>query len=118
MASDLLTMQKKIRDFCTARDWDQFHNPKDMALSLTLEAAEVLEKFQWKNEQEIDEYLRYNKGDVAEELSDVLYWVLRMTDRFGIDLVAAFDKKLAQNNAKYPVEKARGNHKKYTEHQE
>ncbi len=114
--SDITDMQTKIREFCAARDWDQFHNPKDLALSLTLEAAEVLEKFQWKDEQEVAEYLKTHKADVGEELSDVLYWVLRMADKLDIDIVDAFDKKFAQNEAKYPVAKPRGNHKKYTEH--
>lgn len=111
-------MQKTIREFCAARDWDQFHTPKDMALSLTLEAAEVLEHFQWKNEDEVAKYLEKHKNDVGEELADVMYWVLRMADKFDVDLEAAFDKKMAKNDAKYPVEKAKGNHKKYTEHAE
>ena len=116
MASDIADLQKRIRDFCSARDWDQFHTPKDMAISLSLEAAEVLEHFQWKNEAEIAQYLQTNKQDVAEELSDVMYWVLRMADRFDVDIKDAFEKKLVKNDKKYPVEKARGNHKKYTEH--
>lgn len=116
MASDIAELQKRVRDFCTARDWDQFHTPKDMAISLTLEATEVLEHFQWKDDAEMAEHLRTNKEDVAEELSDVMYWVLRMADRFDIDIKDAFEKKLDKNDKKYPVEKARGNHKKYTEH--
>lgn len=115
--TEILELQKKIRDFCSARDWDQFHNPKDLALSLTLESAEVLEHFQWKNDAEMAEHIANHKDDVAEEISDVLYWVLRMADKLDIDIVDAFNKKLAKNDAKYPVQKARGNHKKYTEHQ-
>lgn len=115
MASDIADLQKRIRDFCTARDWDQFHTPKDMAISLTLEATEVLEHFQWKNDAEMVQHLKTNKDDVAEELSDVLYWVLRMADRFNIDIKDAFEKKLVKNDKKYPVEKAKGSHKKYTE---
>lgn len=114
----LMKMQLAVREFCTERDWDQFHNPKDMALSLTLEAAEVLEHFQWKNEAEIAEYLSTHKSDVADEIVDVLYWVLRMSDRFDIDLKAAFAKKMSENEQRYPVHKARGNHKKHTEHAE
>lgn len=114
----LMKMQLAVRKFCTDREWDQFHNPKDMALSLTLEATEVLEHFQWKNEQEIKEYLAQHKSEVADEIIDVLYWVLRMSDRLDIDLKAAFEKKMNENNEKYPVHKARGNHKKHTEHQE
>lgn len=119
MDNDKLTQYRlAVRQFCDARDWGQFHNPKDMAISLTLEASEVLEHFQWKNEEEVAAFLQSNKGDVAEELADVFYWILRMSDKLDIDLGAAFEQKLAKNNQKYPVEKARGNHKKYTEHAE
>lgn len=116
MSSDIADLQKQIRDFCTARNWDQFHNPKDLALSLTLEAAEVLEHFQWKDDAEMTEHVAKKKEEIAEELSDVLYWTLRMADRFDIDIKESFQKKLAKNELKYPVEKSKGNHKKYTEH--
>lgn len=112
---DLQEHIKKIREFCEERDWDQFHNPKDMALSLTLEAAEVLEHFQWKSEAEMDGYVRSHKAEIAEELVDTYYWVLRMADRFEIDLLAAFDAKLKKNALKYPVAKAKGKHSKYNQ---
>lgn len=117
MSSDIVEMQKKIRSFCSVRDWDQFHNPKDMAISLLLESSEVLEHFQWKTNAEISDYLAVNKHEVADELSDVLYWVLRMSDKLNIDINEAFYKKLEKNARKYPVDKAKGNHKKYTEHE-
>lgn len=110
-------MTKRIVSFVQARDWSQFHNPKDIAISLNLEASEVLEHFQWKNKQELEAYLKTNKHEVADELIDVLYWVLLMSHYLDIDLSEAFDKKMAQNERKYPLEKAKGNHKKYTEHQ-
>ncbi len=113
--SDIKSLQDKIAEFVKERDWKQFHNPKDLAISLNLEAAEVLELFQWKNEPEIVKYLETNKNDVEEELADVLYWVLLMADNMNIDLVAASEKKLTKNAKKYPVEKSKGNHKKYTE---
>ncbi len=116
--SDISDIQSKIRQFCQDRDWDQFHNPKDLALSLVLESAEVLEHFQWKNNSEVIEHVRDHKDDIAEELSDVLYWTLRMADKLDIDIVNAFNKKLIKNNQKYPIAKAKGNHKKYTEHVE
>jgi NTP pyrophosphatase (non-canonical NTP hydrolase) len=75
----------------------------------------VLELFQWKNEPEIAQYLKTNKNDVEDELADVLYWVLLMADNLNIDIVAASERKLAKNAKKYPVEKSKGNHKKYTE---
>jgi dCTP diphosphatase len=105
----------RIRAFNEARDWAQFHNPKDLAISLALEAAEVLEHFQWKSPEEMRRHLSDNNEQVADELADVLYWVLLMSDYFKIDMVEAMDRKMTQNEAKYPAEKARGRHAKYTE---
>lgn len=113
--SDLSDLQAKVVKFRDDRDWKQFHNPKDVALSLVLEAAELMEHFQWKNHQEIDAHLANKKDDVADELSDVFYWVLLMAHDLDIELPAALTKKLAKNDAKYPVEKAKGTYKKYTE---
>lgn len=113
--SDIKSLQEKIAEFVKERDWKQFHNAKDLAISLNLEASEVLELFQWKNEPEIAHYLETNKNDVEEELADVLYWVLLMADNLNIDIVAASERKLAKNAKKYPIEKSKGNHKKYTE---
>ena len=107
-------LQKLVVSFRDARDWKQFHNQKDMALSLVLEAAEVLEHFQWKNKEEIEKYIETNKVEIGEELSDVLYWVLLMSHDLNIDLRKAFIKKLEKNDKKYPVAKARGRHTKYT----
>ncbi len=99
--------------FRDARDWKQFHNPKDLALSLVLEAAEVMEHFQWKSPKEIEKYLKTNRQDVADELADTLYWILLMSHDFGIDVIDALDKKQTKNEAKYPVEKSKGKHTKY-----
>lgn len=114
MQSDIKKLTEEILRFRDARDWKQFHNPKDCALSLVLEAAEVMEHFQWKNKEEMERYVKENKDDVAEELADVLYWVLLMSHDLDIDIVKALDKKNRKNADKYPVEKARGKHTKYT----
>jgi dCTP diphosphatase len=113
--NDLLV---RIRNFNEQRDWSQFHNPKDLSISLSLEAAEVLEHFQWKSAEEMKAHLEKNGDAVADELADVLYWVLLMSDYFKIDLPGALDRKMSENEAKYPVAKAKGSHAKYTEHQE
>lgn len=113
--SEIKSLQARITQFIEDRDWDQFHNPKDLAISLNLEASEVLELFQWKNQSEISQYIATNKHDIADELADVLYWVLLMAHNLDIDIVAASQEKLAKNAAKYPVEKSKGSHKKYTE---
>jgi len=111
----LTDLQKQIRKFCDERDWDQFHNLKDLSISLALEAAEVMEHFQWKNTAEMTEHIEKNRNDVGEELADVLYWVLLLANKTGVDLVDVFQKKMTKNKAKYPIEKAKGSHKKYTE---
>lgn len=113
--SDLSDLQKAIVSFRDARDWKQFHNPKDMALSLVLEAAEVLEHFQWRSLEEAEQYIRTNRDDIAEELADTLYWILLIANDLDIDIVEASKKKMAKNEQKYAVDKAKGNHKKYTE---
>ena len=112
---DIESLTNRIINFIEARDWKQFHNPKDLALSLTLEAAEVLEHFQWKNTEEIAQYVVTNKKDIGEELADVLYWVLLMSHNLDINIADALNHKMDKNEAKYPIEKAKGNHKKYDE---
>lgn len=111
--SDIKELTEKIKKFRDERDWKQFHNPKDVAISLVLEATEVLEHFQWKNQAEIEEYLKTNKEDVGEELADALYWVLLLSNDLGIDAKEALEKKMGKNEEKYPIEKARGKHIKY-----
>lgn len=113
--SDLTDLQKKVIDFRDARSWKQFHNPKDLAISLVLEATELLEHFQWKSPEEIKKHLKEKNEDVSEELADVLYWVLLMAHDLEIDLNQVILDKLAKNDKKYPIEKSKGNHKKYTE---
>jgi len=106
-------LTKRIIAFSDARDWKQFHNPKDVALSLVLEATEVMEHFQWKNKEEIEKYIKINKAEIGEELADVLYWVLLMSYYLKIDVLDSLEKKIEKNEEKYPVEKAKGKHTKY-----
>jgi NTP pyrophosphatase (non-canonical NTP hydrolase) len=106
---------KRMLDFREARDWKQFHNPKDLSLSLVLEATEVMEHFQWKNGKELEEYAKTHKHEIGEELADTLYWVLLLSHDLGIDVFEALDKKMKKNEEKYPVEKAKGSHAKYNE---
>lgn len=113
--SDLKDLQNKIIKFRDARNWKQFHNPKDVSLSMVLEAGEVMEHFQWKNEEEIKEHIKKNKKDIGKELADVLYWVLLLSHDLNIDLKKAVDLKMKENNKKYPVRKAKNKHSKYTE---
>lgn len=110
---DIKALTGKIKQFRDERDWLQFHNHKDMALSLVLEAAEVLEHFQWKSPAEIDGYAKSHRDEIAEELADVAAYLFELADNLGIDLAAALEAKLAKNAQKYPVEKAKGKHLKY-----
>jgi len=112
---DIEKLTNLIREFCKERDWKQFHNMKDLAISLNLEATEVLEHFQWKSEEEIKEYTKTHKDHIGEELSDVLYWVLLMSDDLGIDIAKSFEEKIEKNRKKYPVEKSKNKHTKYSE---
>ncbi|MDP2638985.1 MAG: nucleotide pyrophosphohydrolase [Candidatus Azambacteria bacterium] len=106
-------LTKRIIAFRDARDWKQFHNPKDEAISLCLESAEVLEHFQWKNKEEIEEYVKTHKEHIGEELADVLFWVLLMSYDLKIDILDASEKKLKKNEKNYPIEKAKGKHTKH-----
>ena len=108
-------LTKRIIKFRDDRDWKQFHNPKDLALSLSLEASEVLEHFQWKNGLELENYIKSHKGHIGEEIADVLYWILLMSHDLKIDILDALSKKMNKNEEKYNIDKAKGNHKKYTE---
>ena len=105
----------QIVSFRDARDWKQFHGLKDIALSMMLEAGEVGEIFQFKTDTEIADTLDSLKERLGDELSDVLYWTLLMAHDSGVKLEEAFARKMARNEAKYPLEKAKGNNRKYTE---
>jgi len=106
-------LTERIIAFRDARDWKQFHNPKDVALSLVLEAGEVMEHFQWKSKKEMDKYVLNSNNEIGEELADVLYWVLLMSYDLNIDILKALESKIKKNESKYPVEKAKGKHTKY-----
>ncbi len=112
--SDLEELTEKIIKFRDERDWKQFHSPKDSAIALLSEAAEVLDQFKWLSEKEISAYIKDSKKEIADELSDVLSWVLLMSYDLGIDIKRSFNAKMKENSKKYPVKKARGKHIKYT----
>ncbi len=115
MMSDIKELTRKIKEFRDERDWLQFHNHKDMALSLVLEAAEVLEHFQWKKPEEVDVHAINCKEEIAEELADVACYLFELADNLKIDLRQAIESKLTKNARKYPIRKAKGNATKYTE---
>jgi NTP pyrophosphatase (non-canonical NTP hydrolase) len=106
---------RAVLAFRDERDWRQFHNPKDLAIAICLEAAELLERFQWKRPDEVADFLAQdgNRYRVGEEMADVLILLVSMADVLEIDLVEAAHAKLAENARKYPVERARGSAAKY-----
>ena len=111
------SLQKAYDVFVAERDWEQFHTPKNLALSLSLEAAEVLEIFQWKSDEQSRNLAPPDLENLEDELGDVLLYLLRLSKKFDVDLLACAEKKLVKNAAKYPVEKVKGSAKKYTEYE-
>lgn len=103
------------RQFALERDWDQFHFPKNLAIALSVEAAELLEHFQWMSEAHSAALDEPTKAKVREEMADVLLYLIRLADKLNIDLSAAAVEKIRINAAKYPVDKSHGSSKKYTE---
>lgn len=109
-------LQQKVTEFRDHRDWRQFHTPKELATAISVEAAELQDCFKWKNDAEVTKYLDSEKKvNVEEEMGDVLIYLLNLADVIDVDILKAASEKLAKNEAKYPVEKAKGNAKKYTE---
>ncbi len=112
--NDINLITEKLLEFRKKRDWKKFHKPKDLVLSLVLEAVEVLEQFQWKSEKEAKKHINIHKEELSEELADVFNWVLIIAHDFKIDIIKASKKKINKNNQKYPIEKAKGKHTKYS----
>mgnify|MGYP001608740682 CR=1 FL=1 len=105
---------KRIITFRDERDWKQFHTPKDLAMQISIESAEVLEHFLWKNEEETAAYIKTHKKEIAAELSDVLHNVMILSHDLGIDLEEASAEKMKENIQKYPINKVKGKNKKYS----
>ena len=112
---DLDKLRDQLREFAAARDWEQFHSPKNLAMALSGEAGELVAIFQWLTEEQSRNLPPEKLAAVDEEIADVLLFLVRLGDQLGIDPVAAAERKLVTNARKYPVEKARGTAKKYNE---
>lgn len=111
----LAEIQAMIRRFRDERDWMQFHNPKNLAISISLEANELLEHFQWRSFEESEAHASEAREIIADEMADVAIYLAELADNLDIDLLAAMEAKIAKNAAKYPVAKARGSHAKYSD---
>ena len=110
-------LKKRVQKFCENRDWDQFHGAKDLAIGVITEAAELLERFRFLSDDQARRLLSTpsKRKEVEEELADILFFVLRFSQRFQIDLDESLRRKLKKNAAKYPIKKARGKNLKYTD---
>jgi NTP pyrophosphatase (non-canonical NTP hydrolase) len=113
--SELNQLKLMMRDFADTRDWNQFHSPKNLAMALSVETAELMEHFQWLTEEQSKNLPEEELGKVSHELADTLLYLVRLADKLDIDLFNAASEKMKLNHLKYPVEKSRGNAKKYTE---
>jgi NTP pyrophosphatase (non-canonical NTP hydrolase) len=113
--SSVEELRDALRRFAAERDWDQFHFPKNLAIALSVEAAELLEHFQWLPDVESADPPAETRAKIREELADVLLYLIRLADKLDIDLAAAAFDKMAVNARKYPVHRARGTSKKYTD---
>lgn len=111
------SLLKQLVEFRRERDWEQFHNPKDLAISLSIEAAELLEWFQWRSDEEIQMQLKSNKRiQLEDELADVAVYLTYLCHDLGIDLNSVVESKMAKNAEKYPVDKVKGCADKYNEY--
>lgn len=115
-ARDLADLKQRLRQFAEERDWEQFHSPKNLAMALIVEAAELVEHFQWLSQDESRQLPSATQVKVEEELADVLLYLVRLADMLDIDLLAAAQKKIALNARKYPADQVRSSAKKYTEY--
>ena len=116
MSEQLRALQLRLAAFAAARHWDQFHSPKNLAMALSVEAAELVEEFQWLTEEQSRELDAERRERVRLELADVFIYLLRIADKLGVDLVAAANDKIVLNEKKYPAERVRGDARKYTEY--
>mgnify|MGYP003988897147 CR=1 len=110
-------LKELVKSFCDERDWDQFHNAKDLAIGIVTESSELLDHFRFKSDEQVKEMFNNEKKkkELTEEMADVLYFLIRMAQKYDIDLTTELINKIKKNNEKYPVDKSKGSNKKYTE---
>jgi NTP pyrophosphatase (non-canonical NTP hydrolase) len=117
MSEDRLAdLQRRLAAFAAARDWDQFHSPKNLAMALSVEASELLEEFQWLTEDQSRSLDAERHERVRLEIADVLIYLLRLAEKLNVDVLNAVIDKMALNEAKYPADRVRGSPRKYTEY--
>ena len=117
MADSLQDLRAKINAFVTERDWAQFHTPKNLAMAMIVEAAELVEQFQWDTPIESQQLSAEKREAVSHELADTFVYLLRLAEVLKIDLIEAANQKITLNALKYPIEKAKGSNAKYTQYE-
>ena len=115
MKATIEDLTAEIRAFCEARDWRQFHAPKEMAVAIAAEAGELLQHFVWQTPEQSEQRTRERRDEIADEIADVAILLFELADNLGLDLAGAIRAKLARNELRYPTDKARGSNKKYNE---
>ncbi len=113
--NELEKIKLRLRQFAEKRDWEQFHSPKNLSMALSAEVAEIVEHFQWLTEEQSKNLPSDKLEEVETEVADTLIYLIRLADKLGVNLITAAQSKIEVNEQKYPVDKAKGNAKKYTE---
>ncbi len=118
MQQDIQELMKLVQDFCEARDWDQYHNPKDLAIGLSTEANELLDIFRFKSIEEMDDLMRNEekRQAISEELADIFFFLLRFSQMYNFNMKKGLEDKVEKNGIKYPVGQVKGKNLKYTEY--
>ena len=114
--NDFNALRDRLKAFARARDWEQFHSPKNLAMALTVEAAELLEHFQWLTLEQSESLADDKRHEVELEMADIFIYLMRLCERLDVDLLKVVNEKIKLNEEKYPVNKVRGSAKKYSEY--
>ena len=115
--NNLEAIRNRLREFSDARDWDQFHSPKNLSMALSVEVSELVECFQWLTEDQSRSLTDEQLSDISDEIADVQLYLVLLADKLGIDISIAVDQKIKKNEEKYPVDKVKGSSKKYDQYQ-
>lgn len=115
MSDSIDALTARIQSFVDAREWRQFHNPKDLAVAICAEAGELMQHFVWQQEDQIEERVEAKRDEIASEIADVGILLFELADNLGFRLGEVMEAKMAHNEVRYPVEKSRGNNRKYSE---
>ncbi|TXI37241.1 MAG: nucleotide pyrophosphohydrolase [Methylophilus methylotrophus] len=114
--NNLEAIRNRLREFSDARDWDQFHSPKNLSMALSVEVSELVECFQWLTEDQSRSLTDEQLSDISDEIADVQLYLVLLADKLGIDISIAVDQKIKKNEEKYPADKVKGSSKKYDQY--